>query len=58
MLFSEWGKLAEIAIAMVGGTVNDERTFSEMNLVTGDQRGKLTKNLELCVRLQSSQIST
>lgn len=46
----EWGKGAEIAIAMVGGSVADERTFSYMNMVTGDQRNSLTEHLELCVR--------
>jgi hypothetical protein len=47
---SEWGKLALIAIAMVGGTVQDERTFSWMNMLTGEQRHRLTTHLELCVR--------
>lgn len=47
---SEWGKVAEIAITMVGGSVSDERTFSCMNLVTGEQRASLSTHLELCVR--------
>jgi hypothetical protein len=47
---SKWGKLERITIAMVGGSVQDERTFSWMNMLTSEQRHWLTTHLELCVR--------
>jgi hypothetical protein len=47
---SKWGKLECIAIAMVAGSVQDERTFSWMIMLTGEQRHRLTTHLELCVR--------
>jgi hypothetical protein len=43
-------RVAEIAVALVGTSVNDERTFSAMNRVTGEDRNSLKTHLELCVR--------
>ena len=32
------------------GSVCDERTFTKMHMLPGDQCGRLTKNPELCLR--------
>jgi hypothetical protein len=46
---SEWVKVAEIAITVVGTSAADERTFLIMNFVT-EQRPSLTTHLEAVVR--------
>jgi hypothetical protein len=37
-------------------SVRDERTFSFVNMVTGDHRNSLTTHLELCVRFWEQQM--
>ena len=56
VMIGEWGRRAKIALAMVGGSVDDERTFSFMNMATGQQRNRLTTHLELCVRFAEQQM--
>ena len=48
-VLSEWAKVAQDAIAMVGGSVSDEGTFRYMTKVMSG-RESLTTNLEVCVR--------
>lgn len=42
--------MAGIVISVVRGSIIDERMFSKMKLLLGDRCGRLTKNVELCVR--------
>ena len=37
----EWARLAEMAMVMVAGSVEDERTFSGLNFIHSDQRSCL-----------------
>jgi hypothetical protein len=46
---SEWGKVAEVAVTIVGTIVADERAFYIMNFATA-QRPSLTTQLEAVVR--------
>lgn len=39
---------------IVGSSVNDERTFSMMNMLCGETMNKLTTHLELCTRFMES----
>jgi hypothetical protein len=51
-------KLAEIAIVMVAGTIEDERLFSALAFVLNKQRSSLRETLEKCVRLMTQQVYT
>jgi hypothetical protein len=50
---SEFIKIAEIAIVMVLGSVQDERTFSTVTFAKNKLRNRLTTNLGLVVAFQS-----
>jgi hypothetical protein len=50
---SEFLKVAEIAIAMVLGSVQDEHTFSTISFMKNRLRNQLTTNLELTVAFKS-----
>jgi hypothetical protein len=50
---SEFLKVAEIAIAMVLGSVQDERTFSTVSFMKSRLRNRLTTNLELTFAFKS-----
>jgi hypothetical protein len=56
IIVGEWANGALIALAMVGGSVRHERTFSFVNMLTGNQRNSLTAHLELCVRFWEQQM--
>ena len=50
-MYAEWWKLAEVLVVMVGGSVEDERLFSRMNLVKSYLRNLLgDQNLQACLR--------
>ena len=53
---SEFMKLGRISIVMVGGSVEDERTFSAMNFVKDKLRNRLDDHLELCVRFKTQSM--
>lgn len=55
---SEFEKLAEIAMVMVGGSVQDERAFSHMNYLKNKLRNRLNAHLELCMRLYAQPFYT
>ena len=55
---TEFTKLAKMGIVMVGGSVEDERTFSVMNCVKTRLRNRLDDHLELCVRFSSQKLFT
>jgi hypothetical protein len=44
-LVTEWLKVAEIALVMVPGSVEDERLFSIMNLIKNELRNRLKNPL-------------
>jgi hypothetical protein len=52
---SEWGKLAKVAILMVGTSIADERTFSMMNFVT-EQHPSLTRHFEATLRMAEQNV--
>jgi hypothetical protein len=46
------GKLVEITLVLIGGSVEDERTFSIVKWVKNPQRNRLQgDNLDACVRV-------
>jgi hypothetical protein len=45
-VLSEWIIVTKMALAMVSGSVSDERTFSAMNCIKNDLRNRLDTNLE------------
>ena len=48
----EWFKLAQIALLMIVGSAEDERTFSALNFIMSDLRSRLeTPHLTVAVRL-------
>jgi hypothetical protein len=51
----EWLKLAKLAMCMVGGSVEDERTFSALAFLKNKQRNALNVHLELCVRFKTQR---
>lgn len=53
--FPEYFKLAEIAIVLVLGSVEDERTFSTFGFVKSTVRNKLTDHLALCVQMYTQK---
>jgi hypothetical protein len=50
---SKYLKVAEIAIAMVLGSVQDERTFSTISFMKSRLRNRLTTHLELVVGMKA-----
>jgi hypothetical protein len=55
---SEFIKIVEIAIVMVLGLVQDERTFSTVTFAKNKLRNQLTTNLGLVVAFQSQNFYT
>ena len=56
---SEFRKAAELALVLVPGSVDEERTFSAMNFIKSDVRNRLKgDHLSMCIRLYSSQFHT
>jgi hypothetical protein len=53
--FPEYFKLAEIAIVLVLGSVEDERTFSTLGFVKSKVRNKLIDHLALCVQMYTQK---
>jgi hypothetical protein len=53
---SEFFKIAELAIVSVIGSVEDERTFSNLTFIKSKLRNKLTSNLETVMRLYGQKI--
>lgn len=54
--FPEFAKLAEIVLVMVGGSVENERTFSSLAFIKSEQRNRLQiDNLNICLRLYSAK---
>ena len=53
---SEWIKLAELAMVMVGGSVEDERLFSTMDFVKNKLRNRLSDHLEVSVRMKAQHV--
>ena len=51
-------KLAKIVLVMVTGSVEDERGFSAMNFVKSDDRNRLDKHVELCMRMKLQKLFT
>ena len=49
---SEFIKVGEIALTMVGGSVEDERAFSAMSFLKNTLRNRLDTHLEVCMRLK------
>ena len=48
---SEYFKVAEIAIATVLGSVEDERTFSMLSFMKSKLRNRLGGHMDTCVKL-------
>jgi hypothetical protein len=55
---SEYLKVAEIAIVMVLGSVQDERTFSTVSFMKTKLRNRLTTNLPMVVAFKSQKFYT
>lgn len=55
---SEFAKLGNISVVLVGGSIEDERVFSAMNFIKDKVRNRLDDHLELCVRLFSQNMFT
>jgi hypothetical protein len=55
---SEYGHLAQLAIAIPIGSVENERTFSAMKYLMSPTRNKLSTNLNVVVRLFAQNILT
>ena len=54
---SEFAKLAHLAMVMVPGSVEDERTFSTLKFIKNDQRNKLKgSHLSAAVRLKEQRL--
>jgi hypothetical protein len=53
--FGEWLKLSHVLLVMVGGSVEDERLFSQMNYVKNRLRSKLLLYLPALLALESSE---
>lgn len=47
---SEYAKLAKLAITLIIGSVEDERTFSRLEYIKNKKRNRLVRHLDLCVR--------
>jgi len=56
--FTEFIKLAEIAVTHVIGSVEDERTFSSLAFLKSKLRATLVDNLEVAVGMYSQRIFT
>lgn len=56
--FSEFIKLAEIAVTHVIGSVEDERTFSSLSFLKSKLRATLVENLEVAVGMYSQKVFT
>jgi len=56
--FSEFIKLAEIAVTHVIGSVEDERTFSSLTFLKSKLRATLVDNLEVAVGMYSQRVFT
>lgn len=53
--FPEYAKLAQLVLVMVGGSVENERTFSTLTHVKNDLRNRLeVDHLNICLRLFST----
>jgi hypothetical protein len=50
---SEYMKLAEVAVTVVLGSCEDERTFSTLSFMKSKVRNRLHGNLDTCIRLFS-----
>ena len=48
--FSEYHKGANLALTMIGGSVEEERTFSGMNFLKSKLRNRLDGHLDMCMR--------
>ncbi|MCO5598189.1 hypothetical protein L7F22_052281 [Adiantum nelumboides] len=46
----EYAKLADLALVMIIGSVEDERTFSRLDFIKNKKRNRLDKHLDICVR--------
>jgi hypothetical protein len=55
---SEYGRLAQLALAIPIGSVENERTFTAMNYLKPPTRNKLSTNLNVVVRLFAQNILT
>jgi hypothetical protein len=53
-----WFKVAEIALVMVPGSVEDERRISAVNFLKSNVRNRLSKHLGACLRLFSQELFT
>ena len=54
--FDAWFKVAEIALTMVGGSVEDERTFSTLSFIKNDLRSRMQEeHLNAAMRLYDSK---
>ena len=53
---SEFIKVGEIALTMVGGSVEDERAFSAMNFLKNKHRNRLDTNLAVCMRMKMQNL--
>jgi hypothetical protein len=55
---SEYIKVAELAVVMVLGSVQDERTFSTLTFMKNKLRNRLTTHLELVVSMKMQNFYT
>jgi hypothetical protein len=56
--FSEFAKAAQLALTMVGGSVEEERTFSGMTFLKSNTRNRLDGHLDLAMRMFSQDFYT
>ncbi len=52
-------KLAKLAFVLVGGSVQDERAFSDLNYIKDPKRNGLAdESLDACMRVYSHELGT
>ena len=55
---SEFIKLAEIAMCVVLGSMEDKRTFSTLSFMKSKLQNRLTRHVDTCVKLFSQEFFT